>query len=141
MYVIYLSPTYVNLFTIYAISNIHDVTWGSRPTEDSKATLFREVEKKKSILYRDYRALFLIFWCICNLSVGYTLVELYITGKGNIIFYIGLFLTSVLIFRILLSTLHNLKASYDRSMVRRYIKKKKSSVFGDLQDVKDQDSD
>ena len=30
LYNIYLTPTYINLFTIYAISNIHDVTWGSR---------------------------------------------------------------------------------------------------------------
>jgi cellulose synthase/poly-beta-1,6-N-acetylglucosamine synthase-like glycosyltransferase len=132
VYVIYLSPTYVNLFTIYAISNIHDVTWGSRPTEDSKANLFKEVEKKKGILYRDYRSLFLVFWCVCNLAVGYTLVDLYISGKGNIIFYIGLFLTSVLIFRIFLSTLHTIKAAYDRAMVRRYAKKKKSTVFEDV---------
>ena len=27
---IMMTPTYVNIFIIYAICNIHDVTWGSR---------------------------------------------------------------------------------------------------------------
>lgn len=32
IYTIYLAPTYVNILTIFSISNIHDVTWGSRPS-------------------------------------------------------------------------------------------------------------
>ena len=34
IYAIYLSPTYINILTIYAISNIHDISWGTR--NDSK---------------------------------------------------------------------------------------------------------
>ena len=29
---LFLSPTYINIFVIYAFANIHDVTWGNRPT-------------------------------------------------------------------------------------------------------------
>ena len=33
---ILLIPTYVNILYIYAIANLHDVTWGNRPTELSE---------------------------------------------------------------------------------------------------------
>ena len=29
---LFLAPTYVNLFVIYAFANIHDVSWGNRPS-------------------------------------------------------------------------------------------------------------
>lgn len=32
---IFLSPSYVNMFLIYAICNIHDCTWGNRPDQQS----------------------------------------------------------------------------------------------------------
>jgi len=97
-----LSPTYVNIFTIYAISNIHDVTWGSRPSVDNEA--FKNVEKKKMILYKDYRSRFLVFWTIVNIIVGNGLIYLWESGRVSIIFYIGGFLVLVMFFRILLST-------------------------------------
>ena len=28
----FLAPTYVNIFSVYSIFNVHDVTWGNRPT-------------------------------------------------------------------------------------------------------------
>lgn len=33
---LFLTPTYVNIFLIYAICNIHDCTWGNRPDQLSK---------------------------------------------------------------------------------------------------------
>lgn len=59
-YCIYLAPTYINLITIYAISNIHDVSWGSRETLTNP--IFKFVEKKRELMYKNFRAGFLIFW-------------------------------------------------------------------------------
>jgi hypothetical protein len=33
--ILFLGPTYVNVFSIFSITNIHDVSWGSRPDGDS----------------------------------------------------------------------------------------------------------
>lgn len=45
IYAIYLTPTYVNILPIYAISNIHDITWGSRPEVKVESDNFIEREK------------------------------------------------------------------------------------------------
>lgn len=60
IYATYLSPTYVNILTIYAISNIHDITWGSRPEINSE--MHSQTEKKKEIIYKNYRSKFMMFW-------------------------------------------------------------------------------
>lgn len=122
----------MNLFTIYAISNIHDVTWGSRPTEEKQQDAFKAVERKKGIEYRDYRSRFLVFWCICNLVVGYYLVYLYTNGNQSIIFNIGAFLTSVILFRIFFSTVHYIKAKWDKFNVKQYTNSRVSTVFNNL---------
>lgn len=62
IYSLFLSPTYVNIFTIFAISNIHDVSWGSRPaTMDASV---KAAQSKKDELYKNFRANFLIFWIV-----------------------------------------------------------------------------
>ena len=72
VYIIYLAPTYINILSIYAISNIHNVTWGSRPSVvDAKSqSKFQKIEKKLEINYKNFRSNFLIFWLILNLLVG-----------------------------------------------------------------------
>lgn len=94
--------------------------------------MFKAVERKKGIMYKEYRSQFLVFWCICNLIVGYGFVYLYTSGRQDIIFYIGSFLTSVLVFRIVFSTIHNIKAKYDRFRVAIHCRKQVSTVFNDL---------
>ena len=62
VYSIFMSPTYVNIFTIFAISNIHDVSWGSRPVVNNP--LSRSAEQKKEENYKNYRSNFLVFWIL-----------------------------------------------------------------------------
>ena len=62
LFSLFLSPTYVNIFTIYAISNIHDVSWGSRPATNDPVS--KSAEKKKEENYKNFRANFLVFWII-----------------------------------------------------------------------------
>lgn len=84
VYVTYLSPTYVNIFTIYAISNIHDVSWGSRPstetvteTSDEKSKKLKKAADDKEVAFMNFRSMFLIFWCVANLSTSYGLYTLF----------------------------------------------------------------
>ncbi len=62
VYSLFMSPTYVNVFTIFAISNIHDVSWGSRPAINDP--LNASVEKQKEENYKNYRSNFLVFWIL-----------------------------------------------------------------------------
>ena len=130
IYCIYLSPTYINLITIYAISNIHDVSWGSRKTTENPA--FNAVERKRSILYRNYRAIFLIFWASVNAIVGLVLQYLYSSQDLAVIFYIAAFLIGVMIFRILLAVLHRIKAQWNKCQVSWTIRKRTSTVFDNV---------
>jgi hypothetical protein len=123
IYATYLSPTYVNILAIYAISNIHDITWGSRPEIDSD--VITETEKKKEIIYKNYRSKFMIFWAAWNLSVG----VLISSSEYFIIVIIGGFLGLVMLFKVVLSLLHNCKQKCDRIIVSRHMNKLESNVF------------
>lgn len=133
IYATYLSPTYINILTIYAIANIHDVSWGSRPSENN--ALLQAVERKKSILYRNFRANFLVFWLVVNAGVSAAIISLAREGDVDIIFYLGSFLLFIMLFKIVFATLFYVKAVIDRWRVRRLIKKRKSGVFNDLAKV------
>lgn len=128
IYVTYLSPTYVNIFTIYSISNIHDVTWGSRPTTEGNA-VERNTEKKKDGLYKDFRSKFLIFWCIVNILIGFCIITLFRSGKLELIFYFAVFLLVVMLFKIFASTIHLIKSKLDKARVQKFMDTKKSTVF------------
>lgn len=130
LYATYLGPTYANIMTIYSICNIHDVSWGNRPTQQN--AIFAKIENKKGILYRDYRANFLIIWALINIAVAAGLVNLSRRGDVFVIFLLGVFLVCIMIFRIVLSTLHIFKSHYENFRVNRYIKTKGSHVFDDV---------
>ena len=68
-YIICLAPTYINIISIYAISNIHNITWGSRPdTKDRKTqSKFERAERNLEIEYKNFRSNFLLFWLLINI--------------------------------------------------------------------------
>ncbi len=64
----FISPTYIIVFTIYSICNIHDVSWGNRPAgKDQKES---KQDKEKAFLYENYRANYLMVYLVLNLLVG-----------------------------------------------------------------------
>lgn len=56
-------PTFINVLNIYAVVNIHEVTWGSRPD------LPTPDERKRSDEYEHHRTRWVILWVVSN--VGY----------------------------------------------------------------------
>ena len=62
-----MTPTYVNIFLIYAICNIHDCTWGTRPDD------MKEEERKKKEEFEAFRAKWVLVWLLCNVAFGYNL--------------------------------------------------------------------
>lgn len=62
----FLTPTYVNVFLIYSICNIHDCTWGNRPD------LLTQEEKNRTEEFEEFRIRWVIVWVLCN--AGYVLL-------------------------------------------------------------------
>ena len=60
-------PMFLNVFTIYAMCNLHDVSWGNRPTSTGTEAFSQnklDQEKAKSD-YLLFRANFVLFWICC----------------------------------------------------------------------------
>lgn len=129
LYAIYLGPTYVNIMTIYSIVNIHDVSWGNRPTQQNEK--FKRIENQKGILYKDYRSNFLIIWVITNIAIAAGLVNSSRQGNTFVIFALGAFLVIIMVFKIILSTIHICKSHYENFYVRKHVNSCKSHVFDD----------
>ena len=115
VYIIYLAPTYINILSIYAISNIHKVTWGSRPSVvDAKSqSKFQKIEKKLEINYKNFRSNFLIFWLILNLLVGNSVTFIHRENRENthksIFLGLSYFLFAVMSFKLFFSSMYVLK--------------------------------
>ena len=112
IYAIFLTPTYANIFTIFAISNIHDVSWGSRPggnTQDKHAAAkVKFAAAKKEEQYKNYRANFLVVWLGVNVAVGGTITYWSRSGQEIFLLYLGIALSAIISFKLILSTLHKL---------------------------------
>ena len=118
---------YINLFTIFAISNIHDVSWGSRPSAANEK--FNKVEVVKTIKYKNYRSNCLVIWLILNTFVGYLLVYLSRNGQYYFMLAIGGFLMVVMMLKLLFAVCYRLKSKNDRRRAYKTLRQKSSDVF------------
>lgn len=94
---VFMIPTYINVFLIYSICNIHDCTWGNRP--DSLTS----EEKNRIEEFEHFRARWVLIWAIFNSSFAYALNSLDKESDGNLI-YLGV-ISSVGVVMILIRTL------------------------------------
>ena len=79
-----LIPMFSNVFQIYAMSNLHDVSWGNRPSTSQGTEAFSANAKKQQETlddYKTFRANFLFLWLCCN--GAYFLAVLAIGNSGN----------------------------------------------------------
>ena len=108
IYTIFLSPTYVNTLTIYAICNIHDVSWGSRPDNKNKKIdpRFVKAEKKRETEFSNYRANFLVLWSIINIIVSNLVTHSSRMGQKTAVIAIGILLTIVVGFKYVFCTIY-----------------------------------
>ncbi|OMJ87667.1 hypothetical protein SteCoe_10593 [Stentor coeruleus] len=74
---LFLTPTYVNIFLIYAICNTHDCTWGNRPD------LLTAEEKQRTEEFEEFRTKWTIVWVLCNSAFAYFLQTLSNSETGN----------------------------------------------------------
>lgn len=105
VYIIFMSPTYVNIMSVYAVSNIHDVSWGSRPvgTEENSGS---NREKRMSEDYQNYRSKFLVIWILLNNLAGYYVVVLSRNESDLILPILAFFLMGLIVFKMIFSLFH-----------------------------------
>lgn len=78
---LFLTPTYVNIFLIYSICNIHDCTWGNRPD------LLTTEEKNKIEEFEEFRTRWIIIWVLCNGGYIVMLQSIQSTDSGYLYIY------------------------------------------------------
>ena len=130
VYSIYLTPTYINIFRIYAISNIHDVTWGSRPSVLNSA--FNATEDMKQVIYKNYRSNVFVVWLITNVIVGFFIVYISRSGQYIIMLIFGVFLMVVLSLKLIFAISHWSKVMHDDRNPNTLKRRNTSNVFNNL---------
>ena len=106
---LYLTPTFINVFVIYAIANLHDVSWGNRP---SNAGLSKEEQDMKDD-YEIFRSKVLLGWMFFNVGFGYIIIYLSRGGQNEYIVFLAVFVAIILWLRLLFSFLNRLVTFYD----------------------------
>ena len=81
------TPTYVNVFTIYAMCNIHDITWGNRADSQTQA------EKERFEDFKQFRASWVLLWALTNGVFAYLFdaIDSKSSDYGFFVFCIGMF--------------------------------------------------
>jgi chitin synthase len=97
-----ITPTYINIFLIYAMCNINDCSWGNRPDKMTDAEIAKVEDFKK------FRTIWVTIWAILNAAVGFTLTLFDTVGDNSVdspgyyyIYIIGIAGVSILSIRFL----------------------------------------
>ena len=99
------TPVYINIFTIYAITNIHDVSWGNRASEltQQERDMMEENEK--------FRTGWTLLWAFVNYFFAYILdaADESDSSYANYIYAVGIVGMSLIYIRFLGGFAHFLK--------------------------------
>ena len=118
---LFLTPTYINIITLFSVSNIHDVTWGSRP-QGADITVSTLKKMNMTNDYQDFRSRFLVIWMIVNIMAGSSVVYFSRGGQELYLAIITGILAIVIGLKFLLSLLHVGQAYFLSWRVDRYLK-------------------
>ena len=112
----YLTPTFINVFVIYAISNLHDVSWGNRP---SNAGLSKDEQDLKDE-YEIFRSKFMLVWLLFNVAFGYIMIYLSRGGGNEYIVFVAAFVALILWLRLIFALCNRLLTCCDNSRLERH---------------------
>ena len=112
-------PTFINIMQIYSMSNLHDVSWGNRPTEKTGTNLVaanKEQQEKLKDQYMMFRVNFLTFWIISN-AIYVFVIDFFVNenkqyvNDGSIGFMeiFTAYLAGLVIYRVFFAVIHILK--------------------------------
>ena len=117
-----LTPTLINVFVIYAIANLHDVSWGNRPSSFEDITLEQRVRIEN---FEIFRSKFLIAWLCYNVGFAYVFIYMSRNTQHNYIFVLAYFIAVVLVIRFVMAGLNTLVVWGVKCKLNRYIARQK----------------
>lgn len=62
-------PGFINVMNLYSMCNLHDLSWGNRPSTSGGTNAFSDSQKKQMELKKEYemfRVKFLMSWLVGN---------------------------------------------------------------------------
>ena len=115
-----LIPMFSNVFSIYSMANLHDISWGNRPTTNTGMegiSAKANVQKETQINYKAYRANFLFLWFCANGAYFVLVLRLgesgdqYEVNSGafSVLDGFSMYLASVVLFRVIFAFLYVVK--------------------------------
>lgn len=117
---ILLLPTFTNILQIYAMCNLHDISWGNRPaasqagaTGQNTVTSNAAKAKKLENRYKLFRVQFLCFWIFCNGAYAmyiHSLMNVYSQyrncGDLGYLQWFTIYISAMVVYRVFFATLH-----------------------------------
>jgi hypothetical protein len=133
-----LLPTFINVMQIYSMSNLHDISWGNRPsvtagTDALSANAAKQQQLKSN--YMVFRVNFLTWWVVANAAFAIT-IENYaqltntkstdggpiIVNDGSIGFLeiFAAYLAALVVYKVSFGVIHLLKFKIYSNFVAKY---------------------
>ena len=113
----FLTPTFINVFVIYAIANLHDISWGTRPSQNAGLSKKQQDQKDR---FEIFRSKVLILWLLFNAGFGYAIIYLSRRGQNNYILVLAIFVGIVLWLRLLFSLCNLIISCCDSCCLKRH---------------------
>lgn len=113
---LFMIPTYMIIMQIYAMANLHDLSWGNRPTSGAKGLTFnKDKQDQLNENYQYYRFKRFTLWILSNLIVCILYKQLLDANLHNdrdctkLLDFMILLVTSLMLFRVICSFIYKLK--------------------------------
>ena len=110
---------FTNVFQIYAMCNLHDVSWGNRPTSTGAETFTanKKLQEKTEGDYKVFRTNFVLGWLAANMGYYIMIVELVNSNSGGTVgeiidsdqgylTYFSIYLAALVLFRVIFSVIY-----------------------------------
>ena len=111
-----LMPVFLNVFQIYAMCNLHDVSWGNRPagTGQEAFTAVKKQQAKSEEEYKVFRSNFVLLWLLVNLAYYILVIELqgidgnstYIDSDSGYLVGFSCVLAGLVLFRVIFAYIY-----------------------------------
>ena len=144
---IILLPVFTNVMMVYSMCNLHDISWGNRPSVSSGTDALSSNAKKQQELkanYQVFRVNFLACWILMNAVFALVLETTYTAsvddtktyyindGKMQFITVFALFMSGIVVYRVGFALIHLFKFKTISNISRKY----KVTKFNLNEDVK-----
>ena len=96
---LFMTPTYINMLTIYAYCNTHDISWGTKGLTGGATTASKLGDRFKKFRYN-----MLVLWILFNMIGSYLFTQLVRRGAAEqVLTAFSIFLAISLVFRLVAS--------------------------------------